>query len=574
MSPRNPSMRARKTDARPNSQSPILFWQRRQWMLFIFIVIIAILMWRAIDLQVMHKAFLQSEGEARHLRTVTLSAHRGMLLDRHDEPLAISTPVDSIWVNPKQLLQNSPHQIAQLAQQLGITLDDLTETLTGRMKRNFVYIKRHIAPQQAEKILALQLKGVFSQREYRRYYPAGETTAHVLGFTDIEDRGQEGLELALDAELTGIAGSKQVLQGKGGQIIADIRSVSLPRAGQDIQVTLDRRLQYIAHRELKTAVQQHNADSGSAIILNVKTGEVLAMVNQPAHNPNDWASRDGGLYRNRAVTDVFEAGSTIKPFTIALGLESGQYTPNTLVQTHPGRIEFGEYKVRDARNYGAINLATILKKSSNVGASKIALSLPKKSMWQLFSDLGFGALSESGFPGEVKGKLAHFRYWQPVEHATLSFGYSMNVTLLQLTRAYAALGNQGRLPSVHFVADDKPRQSTPIMKPQTATQVVKMLEAVVDGGGTGANARIAGFRVAGKTGTVRKPAQNGGYADNAYFSVFVGLVPANQPELAMAILIDNPSAGSYYGGDVAAPVFSAVMGQVLRLLNIAPTEQF
>ncbi|WP_353572104.1 penicillin-binding protein 2 [Candidatus Albibeggiatoa sp. nov. BB20] len=571
MSPRNPSMRARKTEAQSiaNSQTLILFWPRRQWMLLIFIIIIAILIWRAIDLQVMHKEFLQDQGEARHLRTITLSAHRGMLLDRHGEPLAISTPVDSIWVNPKQLLQNTPAQLSQLTQQLDIPFKQFTHSLKGRMQRDFVYIKRHIAPQQAQQILSLKLKGVFTQREYRRYYPSGETTAHVLGFTDVEDKGQEGLELALEAELTGISGSKQVLQGKDGQIVADIRSLSLPSAGQDIQLTLDRRLQYVAYRELKAAAQQHQADSASAVILNVQTGEVLAMVNQPGHNPNDWANRDGGLYRNRAVTDVFEAGSTIKPFTIAMALESGQYMPTTLVQTSPGVIQFGEYKVRDTRNYGNIDLAMILKKSSNVGASTIALSLPKKMMWQFFSDLGFGALSESGFPGEVKGKLAHFRYWQKVEHATLSFGYSMNVTLLQLARAYAALGNQGRLPSINFVLENQAKRTVPIMKSQTAIQVVKMLEAVVNEG-TGKKAQIAGFRIAGKTGTVRKPAKNGGYEDNAYFAVFVGLVPAEKPELVMAILIDNPKTGDYYGGDVAAPIFAKVMKPVLRLLNIAP----
>jgi cell division protein FtsI (penicillin-binding protein 3) len=537
-------------------------------MLGIFIVIIAVLMWRAIDLQVMHKEFLQNQGEARHLRTVTLAAHRGMLLDRRGEPLAISTPVDSIWVNPTQLLQNEPKQLSQFAQQLDMNFKQLASLLKGRMQRDFVYIKRHIAPQQAQKILALKLRGVFSQREYRRYYPAGEITAHVLGFTDVDDKGQEGLELALDTELTGISGEKQVLQGKNGQIIADVRSLSLPYAGKDIHLTLDRRLQYVAHRELKAAVTKHHADSGSIVILNVQTGEILAMVNQPAQNPNDWTRRDGGLYRNRAVTDVFEAGSTIKPFTIALGLESGRYTAKTVVQTHPGIIQFGEYKVKDTRNYGNIDLATILKKSSNVGASKIALSLPKKFMWQFFSDLGFGTSSGSGFPGEVKGKLIHFRYWQEVEHATLSFGYSMNVTLLQLARAYAALGNQGRLPTVQFVLDNHANQSQKIMKPQTAQRVVEMLEAVVSKGGTGEKAQVAGFRIAGKTGTVRKPAKNGGYEDNAYFSLFVGLAPAQRPQLVMAVLIDNPQAGQYYGGEVAAPVFARTMKQVLRLLNI------
>ncbi len=567
MNLRNPSMRARTIE--PPTETKILFWPRRQWMLFIFVLIIVVLTWRAIDLQVTHKEFLKHQGEARHVRTITLLAHRGMLLDRRGEPLAVSTPVDSIWVNPKQLLQNSPQQLFVFTQELKIPFKKINDVLKTRIQRDFVYIKRHISPQEAEHILALGLKGVFSQREYRRYYPAAENTVHVLGFTDIEDKGQEGLELALDAELTGISGSKEVLQGRDGKIV-DIRSLSLPVAGQDIRLTLDRRVQYVAYRALKTAVQQHHADSGSVVILKVQTGEVLAMVNQPAHNPNDWANRDGGLYRNRAMTDVFEAGSTIKPFTIALGLESGKYNLNTLVQTEPGVIIFGNYKIRDARNYGAINLATILKKSSNVGASKIALSLPKKLVWQFFSDLGFGSLSNSGFPGEAQGKLTHFSHWQEVEQATLSYGYGMNTTLLQLARAYAALGNQGRLPSVHFILDNQMvKSSVAIMKPQTAQQVVAMLEGVVTDG-TGKKAQITGFRVAGKTGTVRKPAKNGGYDDNAYFALFVGLVPAQQPQLVMAILINNPKTGQYYGGDVAAPVFAETMKPVLRLLNIAP----
>jgi cell division protein FtsI (penicillin-binding protein 3) len=553
----------------PKSKSIIaLFWQRRALILLLFALIIMILIWRAIDLQINHKNFLQQQAAARHVRTIDLPAYRGMLLDRNGELLAISTPVAAIWVHPKQLLTNSPAQILVLAQKLELSGPELMQILQPRMHRQFVYLKRHLSLNQAQDILNLNLSGVFSQREYRRYYPSGAATAQVLGFTDIDDRGQEGLELSLDERLRGVAGKKQILQDKTGRAIAEVGPILLAQAGEDIYLSIDKRLQYIAHRALAAAVKQHQADAGAVVILDVVSGEILAMLSLPVADPNNWAKRDGGLYRNRAVTDVFEPGSTIKPFIIALALESGRYNINSVVDTTPGVLNFGQYRVKDVRNYGRINFATILQKSSNVGASKLALSLPKQNMWQLFTQLGFGANS-GNFIGEASGHLAHFRRWQEVEHATLAFGYGMSVNLLQLVRAYAVLGNNGKLPAVKLLLN-QPTSTKPILSQFNARHVVAMLEMAVDTQGTGHLANIPGFRVAGKTGTVRKFLPTGEYAEDAYLAVFVGLVPAEQPKLALGVVLDNPKRGEFYGGQVAAPLFAEIMTHSLRLLNIAP----
>lgn len=553
-----------------------IFWARRQWMLLIFTLTIAILLWRAIFLQIMHKDFLQAQGEVRHLRTIELIPPRGSLFDARGEPLAVSTPVDSVWVHPKQFKTAQP-QWPQLAALLNMSTAQFDKILEKRWQREFVYLKRHIFPNIAEKIEALQLPGVFLQREYHRYYPTGEVTSQVLGFTNIDDQGQEGLELALDLELRGKPGAKRVVQDKHGQAIAEVGYLSPPQAGRDIYLSIDRRLQYIAYRSLKTTVQTHRAKAGSAVIMRVDTGEILAMVNQPAQNPNDWQKRDGGKYRNRIVTDVFEPGSTMKPFTIAAALESGKFTAETLVDTRPGFLQLGQYTIRDSRNYGRIDLATIIKKSSNVGASRISAALPKAHFWKILTKFGFGQLSGSGFPGEVTGKLSHFLEWQTIEQTTLGFGYGLNVTLLQLARAYAVLGNHGLRPAVRFLPIKSNKmilqtQETQqqVIHPHTAKMVLQMLEAVVAADGTGAQAQIPGFRIAGKTGTVHKPSPQGGYAENAYLSLFVGLVPADKPRLVMAVMIDEPQ-DNYYGGKVAAPLFATVMADTLRLLGIAPS---
>jgi cell division protein FtsI (penicillin-binding protein 3) len=558
----------RKTPKKPHHP----FWGRRQWMLGFFILIISLLLYRAIDLQIQNVDFLQAQGNARYLRTLPIVAHRGMLMDRNGKPLAISTPVDSVWINP-EIFVTARAKWSKLTKLLGLKISNLDKLLANRMQREFVYIKRHLPPSLARQVTALKLPGVFLQREYHRYYPTREVSAHVLGFTNIDDQGQEGLELALNHFLMGVSGAKQVIQGKNGQIIANVETQKRPRAGQNIRLSIDNRLQYLAYRELKAAVLHSKARAGSLIILDINTGEVLAMVNQPTYNPNNRRSLKGERYRNRVVTDVFEPGSTIKAFTIAAALESGKYSPTTHVDTHPGYLQLGKYTVRDSRNYGIISVATILKKSSNVGASKIALSLPPERLWQTFAQVGLGRISGSGFPGEVGGRLPHFSQWRPAQQASISYGYGVSVTLLQLARAYAALGNEGVLPPIHFLRVNKveKRHYQRVMQAETARQIIQMLEAVVKKGGTGTLAQMSHFRVAGKTGTVRKHIA-GKYSDSEHLALFAGIVPASAPRLVMVVLIDTPRTGSYYGGKVAAPVFVKVMTVALRLLNVSPDK--
>jgi len=542
---------------------------RLQWIMGLFLVIMLLLLGRAIDLQWIKADFLQSQGEARYLRTLPIVAHRGMLLDRQGEPLAMSTPVDSVWINPAQFMTARP-QWGSVAELLALSFSDLDTLLAGRMHREFVYLKRHISPSLSQRIKALNIPGVFLQREYRRYYPTAEVCSHVLGFTNIDDRGQEGLELAFDEALRGRPGEQHVIQDNRGQVIAQVAQLRLPRRGQDIRLSLDRRLQYLAYRALKAAVHHLHAQSAAAVILAIPSGEVLAMVNQPGYNPNDRQQLAGEVYRNRAVTDVFEPGSTLKPFTVITALESQQYTPHTLVDTRPGQVQMGQYTIRDSRNYGVIDVATVIQKSSNVGASRIALSLSPQQLWQQLTRLGLGQVSGSGFPGEASGYLAPFTQWQPVEQASLSFGYGMNLTLLQLARAYAAIGNQGQLPPVHFMATTGNSVAPQVMSAQTAQQMLTMLEKVTQLGGTGAQARIPGFKIAGKTGTVHKSTTHG-YSNHDYIAVFVGLVPATAPRLVMAVMINEPQE-QHYGGEVAAPVFAQVMSGALRILNIPPDE--
>ena len=528
----------------------------------------AVLVWRAVDLHVFNRDFLRNQGEARYLRVVPVAAHRGMITDRHGEPLAISTPVDSVWVQPKAFA-GAHARWPELAKLLGLDLDRLQRTVLARQEREFVYLKRHVSPQKAEKVMALGIPGVNLQREYRRYYPAGEVTAHVVGFTNVDDRGQEGLELAYDEWLRGTPGAKRVLKDRLGRVVRNVELIRKPEAGRDLALSLDRRLQYLAYRELKRAVFHHKARSGSLVILDVHTGEVLAMVNQPAYNPNDRGQYRPGQTRNRAVTDVFEPGSTIKPFTIAAALQSGRFRPGTLIDTAPGRYRLGKALIRDARNYGRITVSTVIQKSSNVGASKIALSLPDELLYRTHTRFGFGAATGSGFPGEVGGLLADAGHWRKIEKATMAYGYGMSVTALQLARAYAALADDGRLHPVSFVKVTEAEPARQAIPARVARQVKRMLELVVAEGGTGTRARIAGYRVAGKTGTVKK-ATAGGYSEDRYIAVFAGFAPASRPRLAMVVTINEPRDGVYYGGQVAAPVFSKVMAGALRLLGVAP----
>lgn len=533
---------------------------------------VAALMWRMGDLNLNQREFLQGQGDARYLRTVSIPAHRGMITDRHGEPLAISTPVESVWANPQELAQ-AREQWPKLARALKINLDDLEQLLGRRMEREFVYLRRHINPDLAKKVMALRIPGVSLQPEYRRYYPMGEVMAHVVGFTNIDDVGQEGVELMMDDTLRGTPGSKRVIKDRLGRIVENVESISEPRPGDDLTLSIDRRIQYLAYRELKAAVNRHQAQAGSAVVLDVTTGEVLAMVNQPAYNPNNRNDLSSARLRNRAVTDVFEPGSTMKPFTVSAALESGKYRPNTPINTSPGMLRLGGFTIRDAHDYGRIDVATVIKKSSNVGASRIALSLPSDQLWDLFSRFGFGYDTGSGFPGEAAGLLSAYQDWQKVEQATVSYGYGLSVTPLQLTNAYATLAANGQQRPVSFLklGHDELPQSRQIIDSKIAVAVRNMLESVVRKGGTGTRAQVPGYRIAGKTGTVRK-ASAGGYNEDNYLSVFAGMAPASRPRLAMVVMVDRPDDGNYYGGVVAAPVFSRVMEGALRLLDVAPDD--
>lgn len=538
----------------------------------VVIAVAAVMLWRAIDLHVFNKNFLQSQGNARYMRTMPVAAHRGVITDRNGDPLAVSTPVDSVWINPAEFMtaRTSWNKLTQL---LSLKIDKVERLVLQRAKREFVYLKRHIHPDLAEQVEALNIAGVYLQREYRRYYPAGEVTAHVLGFTNVDDAGQEGLELAYNDWLRGESGRKMVIKDRLGRTVKHVESIQAAQPGNDLALSIDRRLQYLTYRELKRAVVQHKAKSGSAVILDTKTGEVLAMVNQPSYNPNNRKKLNSYRLRNRAVTDVFEPGSSIKPFTVAAALESGRFRPDSTVNTSPGYFHIGKYIVQDIKNYGRIDLSTILAKSSNIGASKLALAITAKNLTDMHSRIGFGFTSGSGFPGEVGGILNMPTEKQLVEKATLAYGYGLSVTPLQLARSYAAIANDGVMPAVSFVrvnqSELEQTREEKIFSTKHAKQIRKMLEAVVSKNGTGHRAAVAGYRIAGKTGTVKK-ASAGGYSEDRYVAVFAGMAPASNPRLAMVVTINEPGGDVYYGGKVAAPVFSNVMSGALRLMDIAP----
>ena len=523
---------------------------------------------RAVHLQVFNKVFLNQQADTRHLRTERIAAHRGSITDRNGDPLAISTPVDSVWANPRKLAA-AVDRVPELARSLNLDAELLMRRITRSMNKEFLYLKRHLSPDQAHTVMALKLPGVNVLREYRRYYPAGEVAGHLIGFTSVDDDGQEGLELAFNHWLSGESGAKRVLKDRLGRSVENVESIRPSRPGKDLRASIDRRLQYLSYRTLKAAIQQYKAESGSIVILDVQTGEVLAMVNQPTYNPNDRAQYSAERYRNRAITDIFEPGSSIKPLIIAAALESGRYRANSLVDTTPGYVVVGPKKIEDPRNLGRISLTTVLARSSNVGATKIAMSLEPDQLWRTMSRFGLGSLTASGFPGESAGLLTHYNDWQQISQATLGYGYGVSVTPLQLAQAYAALGSDGIIRPISLVRLDQPGQGERILGSETANAVRRMLENVVRPGGTGNNASITGYRIAGKTGTAWKFAA-GGYSEDKYISIFAGLAPASNPRLAAVVVIDEPGGDLYYGSDVAAPVFADVMSESLRLLAIPP----
>ena len=530
----------------------------------------AALLWRAVNLQLVDHGFLARQGDARFSRVLQIAAHRGTITDRYGEPLAVSTPVDSIWVNPGELaLANE--QIPRLAGALGLDRQELARRITSNLDREFLYLARGRQPAEAAEIKALGIPGVYTSREYRRYYPAGEVTGHLLGFTNVDDAGQEGLELAFDHWLAGEAGAKRVIQDRYGRIVENVESIRPARPGRDLVLSMDLRIQYLAYRELKAAVREQRARAGSIVVLDVVSGEVLAMVNQPAYNPNDREQIQAADYRNRAATDIFEPGSSIKPFWVAAGLAAGRYDARSIIDTSPGFFKVGVKIFEDEHNFGAIDIATVLAKSSNVGMAHIALTLAPQQVWTTLTGLGFGQVTTSGYPGESAGLLPAYSQWRPIGIVTMSHGYGLSVTPLQLAHAYATIGALGVARPVSFLAAESQAAGTRVLESAACRELLAMLESVVAAEGTGKLAAIPGYRVSGKTGTAWK-ATAGGYSTDRYMAVFGGVAPATEPRLAAVVVIDEPSAGQHMGGQVSAPVFSRVVGGALRLLAVAPDQ--
>lgn len=520
---------------------------------------------RAAYLQGINHDFLQKQGKSRYSHVVEMGASRGMITDRHGEVLAISTPVASVCADPR-LVSASQEQLAELAALLKLELSEV-QALVDDKKRRFVYLKRRVLPGVADGVSKLKIPGIFLENEFQRFYPAGEMTAHMLGFTDIDDNGQEGIELAWQDTLMGELGSRRVIKDRKGQIVENVENISFPRPGQNLVLSLDSGIQYIAHRELKHAVSTHKAVSGSVVVLDAQTGEVLALSNLPVYNPNRRSTITAEGIRNRALTDVFEPGSTLKPFTVAIAMEVGIVNSDTVMQTAPGTLTIGRRTIRDVKNKGAITVAQVIQESSNVGTAKIALSLSPETMWKMFSSSGFGNSTGVVFPGEVSGTLHPYNRWGVIEQATMSYGHGISVNLLQLARAYTLFTTGGELQPVSLLKRNSSVMGQKVISKETAAAMGNMLELVVKPGGTATLAQVNGYRVAGKTGTAHKLV-DGKYAKNRYIASFVGYAPASNPRLIIAVMIDEPSAGHYFGGRVAAPVFSNVMAGALRLLNV------
>jgi cell division protein FtsI (penicillin-binding protein 3) len=518
---------------------------------------------RGVFLQGIHNDFLQKKGNARYSRVIEVNAHRGMITDRNGTPLAVSTPVESVWASPSDVEVTSG-QVKKLAQILGMSAEEMKAKLMDET-RDFVYLKRQLPPDQAEKVVGLNLSGVSLKREYRRYYPTGEEAAQTLGFTGQDDNGQEGLELSLQQQLAGKVGSQRVIKDNHGHIVEDAGSLHAPKPGGNIALSLDSNVQHLAYRELENAVKSNHAKAGAVVVLDARTGEVLALANYPGYNPNNRAKINIQSMRNRAVADLFEPGSTMKPFTVATAIEAGKVKPNTLINTEHGTYKVGNRVIHDSHPESMLTVAQVIQKSSNVGAAKMALSLKPELMWQSLSDSGFGEQTGSNFPGEASGKLRDPKTWQPIEQATMSYGHGISVNLLQLARSYTIFANGGELKPISMLKLTEPVVGKKIFSERTANALRDMLESVVNVEGTAPLAQVTGYRAAGKTGTAHK--LEGGHYVNKYVSSFVGFAPVSHPRLIVAVMIDEPNNGQYYGGLVAAPVFSKVTAAALQELN-------
>ncbi len=517
--------------------------------------------------------FLQDEGDARSIRRVPIPAYRGLITDRNGEPLAVSTPVTSLIANPKLVNKlATKEELIKLSNALEVSFPQLSARLERYRNKKFMYLARQLPVNEAQRVLDLGISGIEGRQEFKRFYPAGEVTSQLVGFTNIDEVGIEGMELAYNEWLTGMAGSKKVIKDNKGRVIKDISLIKPAHAGENLRLSIDLRIQYAAHRALKKAVDKHNAKSGSVVVLDVETGEVLAMVNQPSFNPNDRSKLIPGSVRNRAMTDIMEPGSTVKPFTILAALESGKFEPNTTIDTHPGYLKVDRKKFKDENNYGLLDLAGIISKSSNVGTSKIALELNPNETRELFERVGFGENVGSGFPGETSGSLPAHRRWDSVTQATFSFGYGLSASTLQLARAYAVLASNGVRKEVSLLPVDSAPEGVRIIDEAISDEMRYMLHAATGKKGTGSRATIKGYSVGGKTGTLHKPNSAGGYHESVYMSAFAGFSPINDPRLVTVVVVDEPSEGGYFGGVVAAPVFSEVTGNALRLMQVTPDQ--
>ena len=535
--------------------------------LSVFLLVVATLAWRLVDLHVIDQEFLSQQGDVRTIRVERIDAHRGVVTDRYGESLAVSTPVQTVWANPSEIAADDP-RLTAVARQLGLREGEFRARLRKYADREFIYLRRKVQPELARQVMDVGTPGIYSRQEYRRYYPAGEVTSHIVGFTNIDEFGQEGIELAYNDWLSGERGKKRVLKDNRGRVIKDLTLIRDAKPGKSLALSIDLRLQYLAYRELKAVVSAHNARGGTLVMLDVDSGEVLAMVNQGSYNPNDRSQLSADRMRNKAITDLFEPGSTMKPISMAAALESGRFKASGTIDTAPGYRRFGRFTIRDHRNYGVISLTDVIAKSSNVGISKIATDLGGDAIRDMYTRLGFGQPTGIGFPGEAVGVLPAPPKWRPVEEATLSYGYGMSVNALQLAQAYMVLANGGtRYPLSLLKVEEKPAGQR-VLSEKVAFDVRQMLREVVENG-TGKRAQPGFYSAGGKTGTVHLVGKDG-YEDSQYKAIFAGMAPIDDPRIVTVVAVDAPQSGEYYGGEVAAPVFARVMGGALRLLNVKP----
>jgi len=554
---------------KPNVALTVKLQPWRAWLVLgALLALFLMLIGRAVYLQGYKEEFLKEQGQARFTRKLTLEANRGMIVDRNGTPLAISTPVQSIWASPADMDDLSPAQFNELASRLGVDVGELRRKL-GDKNRDFVYLRRQMSPEAAQRVLGLGIPGISQQTEYRRYYPAGEVIAHIIGFTDIDNKGQEGFELTRENMLAGKAGSRQVIKDRRGFIVEDIGSIEKPHDGQTLTLSIDSNIQYLAFSELKKAVEENKAKGGGIVVMDARTGEVLALANMPSFNPNNREHMDPASQRNRALTDTYEPGSTMKPFTVSMAMEEGKVTPDTLIPTGNGIMTMGPATIHDTHAHGNITVEQVIQKSSNVGAAKIQLMMDREDIWHFYDGLGFGQLPHSGFPGETTGRLRSWKNWVPIDQAAMSHGNGISVSLIQIARAYEIFASDGLMRPISFQRLVAPLPGKQIIKPETAQAVRKMLEMVTQPGGTATKAQVVGYRVGGKTGTAYKP-EAGGYNMSKYVGSFVGIAPISDPRIVVAVMIDEPSAGKHLGGDVAGPVFSSVVAGSLRMMGVPP----